>query len=158
MNLGRLIDSIKSSEGYVAQPYQDHLGYWTVGYGHLIEHEQLNEFVSAQHELIDSLGDLLTVLSNELLHKRWLNEDIAEAIQSAQMFCGDSWDEITDEQREVVSEMAFQLGRSRLFLFRRFQEALKSGQTELAIKEMLDSKWARQTPSRAARLAAHYTK
>ena len=157
MNLGRLIDSIKNHEGYVKEPYRDHLGFWTVGFGHLIENTDICDFINSQNRIIETLGDLSDALTDESLHLKWLNDDITEAVESAKLFAGEAWGSINDRQREVIAEMAYQMGRSRLFTFRRFQEAVKSGQREMAVSEMLSSKWARQTPSRAAYLAAKFS-
>lgn len=153
MNLARLIDSIKTHEGYKAVPYRDHLGFWTVGFGHLIENTDITDHLNRENAIIETLGDLLNSLADERRHREWLLFDIEEAIQSAKIFTGDCYPVLNDLQREVIAEMAFQMGRSRLFTFTRFQRALKNNQFEAAQAEMLDSKWARQTPNRARNLA-----
>lgn len=58
-----------------------------------------------------------------------------------------------DVQRALVS-MAYQLGVSGLLNFRKMLAALESGDRLQAAAEALDSRWARQTPSRANRVAA----
>lgn len=58
-----------------------------------------------------------------------------------------------DVQRALVS-MAYQLGVSGLLNFRKMLAALERGDRLQAAAEALDSRWARQTPSRANRVAA----
>ena len=49
--------------------------------------------------------------------------------------------------------MAFNLGFFGLMKFRMMRGAISSGDFELAAREMLDSKWARQEGGRAKELA-----
>ena len=53
----------------------------------------------------------------------------------------------------VMIEMAFQMGLAGLGKFTLFLSALRIGDYEEAARQMLDSKWAVQTPSRAEYLA-----
>jgi lysozyme len=50
--------------------------------------------------------------------------------------------------------MCFQMGKKGVVKFVKFHAALKRGDFNTAADEMLDSKWAKQTPDRAKRLAA----
>ena len=54
----------------------------------------------------------------------------------------------------ALALMAFQLGAPRLLRFRKMFAALARRGWDGAAKEALDSKWARETPHRAARVAA----
>ena len=38
-------DIIKEEGGLILKPYQDHLGYWTIGAGHLILDEEKEELM-----------------------------------------------------------------------------------------------------------------
>ncbi len=132
MNLEHLKNRLRANEGYSKDPYKDHLGNWTIGYGHLIEW-----------------------ITDRDLHESWLDSDIASAIKIAHTFAGESWDSLTDTRREVLVEMGFQLG-SRLLKFVNFRGAVREGDHARAVTEMLDSKWAEQTPNRAKMLAKLY--
>jgi lysozyme len=54
---------------------------------------------------------------------------------------------------DVLTEMAFQMGWTGLHKFVKMFEAINNNDLELASREMLDSKWAKQTPGRANGLA-----
>ena len=40
MSLKKLKDRIKKNEGYCDKPYRDQLGFYTIGYGHLITEKE----------------------------------------------------------------------------------------------------------------------
>jgi lysozyme len=48
--------------------------------------------------------------------------------------------------------MMFNLGMSRLGMFKRFLAAIENRDWQKAADEMADSKWARQVPNRSGRL------
>lgn len=59
-----------------------------------------------------------------------------------------------DENRKIVlSNMIYQLGFDGVKKFKNMWKAIKNMDYETASKEMLDSRWYKQTPSRAKRLA-----
>jgi lysozyme len=148
MNQERLLVSVKRHEGYRATPYKDSLGYWTVGYGHLIHNMQLSALVNYR-----SLGDLLNWISDPATHESWLRSDILEAESDARRWIGDAWDKLSDVRKEIITEMAFQLGADRLAGFAKLRSAILDRNWAIAKAEMLDSRWAQQTPSRANELA-----
>ena len=57
------------------------------------------------------------------------------------------------EVRSVLLNMAYQLGLTGLLKFKRTLRYLEIKQYDSAAKEMLDSRWANQTPERATRLS-----
>lgn len=56
--------------------------------------------------------------------------------------------------QDVLTNMAFQMGTRGLLQFKGTLRALEAEDYETAADEMLDSRWAVQTPSRANKLAA----
>lgn len=148
-----LIDEIKVHEGYRSEPYQDHLGYWTVGWGTLIDFKELASF-----EGIKTFGELMTHLCDKSNHKKWLHEGFVRAQRDAQDFIADNvvWQSLTEQQREVLVEMAYQLGLTNLKKFRNFHAAILDGDDGRARVEMLDSLWHKQTPNRAKALAEKF--
>lgn len=56
-------------------------------------------------------------------------------------------------RQNVLINMCFQMGKPRLDGFKKMRAALGEGDYEEAATEMLDSRWARQTPERAEELA-----
>lgn len=144
MKRSRLLESIKANEGYCQHPYLDHLGNWTVGWGHNLEHESI-------HADAETVGQMLRHISQKWLHLRWLNDDADNATRLAVRWYGNEFHKMTDLRREIVVEMFFQMGDGARFPA--MKAALERGDTDLAAAEMLDSKWATQTPERATRLA-----
>ena len=147
MNEIRLLNSIRDHEGYRSEPYRDHLGFWTVGYGHLIENTELRQFIKQR-----TIGNLLTYLIDPDHHEQWLIADVTQAIQDAEQWLGATFATLTDARQEVVVEMAFQMGASRLAGFKKFRGAIVAAAWGEAVAEMEDSKWARQTSGRASAL------
>ena len=128
MDIDRLKNRIKHHEGYSKDPYKDHLGYWTVGWGHNIH--------------------WITEMPQ---HEQWLKQDVREAIDNAQIWLP-SIGELSDTRQEVIAEMFFQMGASRMEGFKRLRAALQDKDFERAAYEMNDSRWANQTPVRAQEL------
>lgn len=147
MNEQRLLESIRLHEGYRTDPYRDHLGNFTIGYGHLLEDEPLRQFIS-----LGSIGALLRKLTKRETHDAWLLEDVQNAIQDAERWLGFMFTDLSEARQEVVVEMAFQLGYTRLSGFLKFRAAIADEDWQKAAHEMADSLWARQTPRRALTL------
>ena len=64
------------------------------------------------------------------------------------------WRGLGSARAAVLLDMAFNLGLSGLLGFRRMLAAARRGSFDEAADEMLDSRWAGQTGSRARELAA----
>ena len=62
-------------------------------------------------------------------------------------------DALTPARRDVLVNMAFNLGVPRMATFKRMWAAIEAGDYHRASMEMLDSKWARQVGQRAQELA-----
>ena len=60
---------------------------------------------------------------------------------------------LNEARQAALVSMAFQMGLSGLLSFKRTLATMASGDWEKASREMLNSKWARQTPERAQRTA-----
>ena len=138
MDMDRLLQSVKKHEGYRNKVYLDSLGKRTVGYGHLC--------------VEDHWEDNREYTVPEL--ERVLEADLNNAIQGAEELCGDC-PVLDDQAREIIVEMVFQLGKTGVSKFRNMWKALKVPDYPTAAKEMLDSRWAKQTPSRAKEMSDH---
>lgn len=64
------------------------------------------------------------------------------------------WRQLDDVRQGALAEMAYQMGMAGLLGFRLMLQALKDGRYAAAEAQALNSKWARQTPARAADVAA----
>lgn len=121
-------------EGKVKHAYQDHLGYWTIGVGRLIDKRKG--------------GGLSDEEINYLL-----NNDIEKKI--AEVRAALPWfDNLTSNRKAVLVAMAFQMGTKGLLGFKNTLKMIEAGDYEKAAKGMLNSKWAKSdSPERAKRTA-----
>jgi lysozyme len=120
-------------EGSVPHAYQDHLGYWTIGVGRLIDKRKGGG-------LSDDEIDYL--LENDV---RRVCADVLEALP---------WViRLNDARQAVVYAMAFQMGLKGLLGFRSTLDSMRDEGYANAAEGMRQSKWAKQTPARATRMA-----
>lgn len=145
IDLPALKESIRKHEGYRETPYRDSLKLWTVGTGKLIDDMRIPETCR-------TIGDVMDWICNPIRHANWLADDVAQAVKDAEQFIGSAWNTLTDAQQRVVSEMAYQLGASRLAGFVKFRLALVHNNIAEAKREGRNSAWAKQTPQRANEL------
>ena len=140
MDMNRLMKSVKAHEGFRNSVYKDTLGKRTVGYGHLC--------------VEDHWEDNREYTVPEL--ERVLEADLNNAIQGAEELCSDC-PVLEDQAREIITEMVFQLGKTGVSKFRNMWKALKQTPPSysVAATEMLDSRWAKQTPNRAKEMSDH---
>ena len=138
--MDRLLKSVKEHEGYRNKVYLDSLGKRTVGVGHLC----VEDFWEDNKEYEEKF--LLTILEH----------DLKSAIKSAEELCSDCPD-LDDLAKELIVEMVFQLGKTGVSKFRNMWKALQHDPPnyERASLEMLDSRWASQTPNRAKKMSDH---
>ena len=125
-----LIENIKESEGFVEHVYNDSLGIPTIGYGFAIKDLILDEDLASEI-LVRKVRDLVARVDRKF----------------------DWFVTAPDIIKEVVVEMCFQLGLMGFSKFRLTISYLEKENYLEASKEMLDSKWAKQTPNRANKLS-----
>ena len=139
MNIDKLINELIMDEGYKYEIYLDHLGYPTMGVGHLItekdeEHGKPVGTPIAEDRIKECLENDIKIVCDELdMKEPW-------------------WRNLNDNRQRVVANMCFNLGYPRLSKFKRFIAAMHTSQWETAAVEMMDSKWATQVGDRAKRL------
>jgi len=139
MNKEKLIEELIIDEGCIDKVYADHLGFLTLGVGHLI--------LDTDKEFKLDIG---TPVSEERINE-CLHNDI-------DIVCDELdrnmpwWNELDETRQRVLANMCFNLGCPRLKNFKKFLVALEGGDFESAGEEMMDSKWATQVGDRAVRL------
>lgn len=132
----RLVSDLQRDEGFRRHAYQDSEGYWTIGYGRLIDKRLNAGITTAEAQLL-------------------LEADICKAaagLDNALPW----WRHLPPDSQRGLNNMAFNLGLPRLLKFKRMLAALKAGDGQTAAKECLDSQYARQVGARAERIAALY--
>jgi len=137
MEMSRLLQSVKKHEGYRNKVYLDTLGKRTVGVGHLC----VEDFWEDNKEYEEKF--LMTILEH----------DLQTAIKGAERLLKDC-PVLDDLAKEIIVEMVFQLGETGVSKFKNMLKALKVPDYQTAAIEMLDSKWAKQTPERAAGMSS----
>lgn len=141
MRLHRLLKSIELHEGFRSQPYDDATG----------------EELVARGKVTIGFGRNLTDRPLTRREARvLLGSDLVSAVNAAQSFAAPVWEELTNSQREVLVEMAYNLGRVGLFTFREMRSAVRRHDAREVANQMLDSRWAEQVGQRARRLAHAY--
>ena len=122
-------------EGKKRTVYSDHLGFATIGVGRLVDSRKPGAGLRDV--------EIAFMLQNDI------NERISLLAHAYPWFMG------LDEARQgVLVNMSFQLGMDGLAGFVNTLELIRTGAYDKAAAAMLKSKWATQTPERAARMAA----
>lgn len=129
----RIAADLKQDEGWRASAYQDTEGYLTIGYGFLID-------AAKGGELPLSIGEM------------WLTLLVDQTYQATRRVIP-GFDEQPENVQRALCNMAYQLGISGLMGFKKTISLIRQGRYYEAADEAMDSKWAKQTPNRAERVA-----
>lgn len=124
---------LRFEEGVRKSAYQDHLGYWTVGVGRLIDARK---------------GGGLSDDEIDYLLKNDVARIVGQLRGKLPWFSG-----LNDARQGVLINMAFQMGVDGLLQFKQTLAAVQAEHFAHAGTLMLQSKWAQQTPNRARRMA-----
>ncbi len=133
MDKKQFTKELRRDEGVVPFAYQDHLGYWTIGVGRLIDKRKGGGLSDAE---IDFL------LSNDIDR---FEKQVIDALPW--------YSRLDDVRQRVLVNMAFNLGIAGLLGFKNTLAMIERGDYAGAAKGMLNSKWATQVGERARRLA-----
>ncbi len=138
MTINSIEALLRREEGEKLSAYQDHLGYWTIGVGILIDARKSGGITKEESTYL---------LQNRL---RIMRQAIVEALP---------WSTKLDEVRfAVLQSMAFQMGVPGLLKFKNTLKLIEAGDYNTAANGMLNSLWAKQTPARAKRLSQQMAK
>ena len=131
MNRTRLRNTLIRHEGLKLLPYKCTAGKLTLGVGRNIEDRGISKETAMQ-----MLDEDIELCLNELMERLNYFETLPTEVQ------------------ETLVNLCFNMGISRLMKFQLMLGAIQAGQYELAAKELLDSRYARQVGKRAEELAA----
>ena len=131
MNITRLRNTLIRHEGLKLLPYKCTAGKLTLGVGRNIEDRGISKETAMQ-----MLDEDIELCLNELIERLNYFETLPTEVQ------------------ETLVNLCFNMGISRLMKFQLMLGAMEAGQYELAAKELLDSRYARQVGKRAEELAA----
>ena len=137
MNYDKLLESVKKHEGFRDTVYLDTLSKRTVGYGHLCVEEHWEDGKKYDQEYLEDI----------------LEKDLQSAIDQTHDMCQEL--KISDDAKTIICEMIFQLGGRGVSKFRKMWAALRENPPNYheASVQMLDSRWAKQTPARATEMS-----
>ena len=124
--------ALKRSEGFRGDPYNDHLGFPTIGYGAKLPLSR------AESEVVMLMRAGVKV----------------ERLDDALATRGIDYGALPVPARRTLVRMSYQLGVGGVMKFKRMVAAVKDGRWRTAYAEALDSKWGkRDTAKRARRVA-----
>ena len=125
-----LLKRIKHHEGFRSKVYKCTEGFDTIGYGFAIKDLEMDEDI-AEEILLRKVENLISRVRKKF---SWL-DSVPPAVQG------------------VIVEMSYQMGVSGVSKFKKALHAMQMFQWKLAADELLDSRWAKQTPNRAKELS-----
>ena len=139
MNIDQLKKELTEDEGCVYKVYLDHLGKKTFGIGHLVtpndpEHP-LRVGIPVSKERVDEC----------------FKKDIKTTIADCHILYED-FPLYPEEVQLIIANMMFNLGRTRLSLFKNMRKCVKEFNWIGAADAMVDSRWYTQVTNRAERL------
>jgi len=139
LNRESVYEQLKIDEGVVYEVYHDHLGLPTFGVGHLV--------LESDPEYGKPLG---TPVDEDRV-KDCFEKDLDTAISECKILYT-QFEDWPGEVQEILVNMMFNMGRTRLSGFKNFKKALEAQDWKKAGIEGRDSKWYRQVTNRAERL------
>jgi lysozyme len=127
-----IVEDLEADEGFRGSVYQDSLGYWTLGFGFLVDARKG--------------GEIPRPIAVAWLH--YLVRQKAAELDASLPW----WKTQPDDVKRALLNMAYQLGVPGLLKFKATLALLKAGDRASAADQALMSLWARQTPARAKRV------
>jgi lysozyme len=121
---------LKIDEGVRVKPYVDTVGKQTIG-----------------------VGRNLTDIGLRADEVEYLLENDVNVAEATAKVLFPSFDQLSDNRKAVLVNMAFNMGQVRLAGFAKLRERVAAEDFDGASREMLNSGWASQVGNRAVRLA-----
>ena len=128
--MNNLLERIKEHEGFRDKVYKCTEGFDTIGYGFAVKDLVLDKDI-AEEILLRKVESLISRVRKKF---NWL-DTVPQAVQG------------------VLVEMSYQMGLSGVSKFKKALHAMQMLQWNVAADELLDSRWAKQTPNRAQELS-----
>ena len=139
MNIDQLRKELERDEGVKYEVYHDHLGYPTLGIGHLITDDD--------PECGASVG---TKVDSDRV-KEAFETDVETVLSDCERLYV-QFEHLPEEVKLIVANMMFNMGYTRLSKFKGMKRGVDARDWESAADEMVDSKWYKQVSRRADRL------
>jgi lysozyme len=139
MNKDKLHSDVAAAEGLRLYAYKDSLGFWTGGYGHLLDQTKNWHGVMFTQDQCDLwlAGDLVIATSEAAELLEWASLD-------------------TDARQNAVVELVFNMGEDHWRKFVHTRMFITQKKWALAHDGLLDSLWAKEVgPHRSGRIAMY---
>ena len=140
-------ERIARHEGFRSHVYQDAKGFLSIGYGTTVGRVGFMPGDSPRALMFRDEG--VGITQSQARGMVWERVTIIRG----QLSNESGWWDHSKIRRDVLVEMAYQLGVKGCLNFQLMWAALDVSKYETAAAEMLDSRWAKQTPERAEELA-----
>lgn len=130
---------IKLDEGWRNRQYYCSEGYVTIGWGRKVSNQKhaplTNEIADKEKETI------------------FVREQVRSISYQLMTRFSVAWNNCNQNQQAVLIAMCYQMGIAGVSAFKKMFMAIERKDFEMASREMLNSKWAKQTANRANRYA-----
>ncbi len=128
--MDKLLEDIKKHEGFRSRSYFCTAKVLTIGYGFAVKDLELDQDI-ADIILERKLAKLMNHVDDKFKWMKYMPEPV----------------------QDVIYNMCYQLGVNGFSKFKKAIAHLEAKRWDKASAEMLDSKWAKQTPNRAIELS-----
>ncbi|WP_284161673.1 glycoside hydrolase family protein [Burkholderia pseudomallei] len=148
----KVAKTLELDEGLDTKIYPDHLGYPTVGIGHLLTMKK--DFALAEQILDKQVGRKTGgKITKEEAYKLF-ESDMAKALTDINNndVLRKVYNLLDDNRKVALINMVFQMGPTRLAGFRKALTAMSQSDWATTEKELIDSSWYNQTKNRAKRI------
>jgi len=148
VDIKKVYEEIAADEGKILHVYLCSENHKTTGIGHkLLDSDP--EIDLTVHGAYDEVPED-ECISEERCYELF-EQDVQIAIDGCRNIY-DNWEELPQEAQHILVNMCFQLGQGGLSKFKNMNHAVSQESWGIMAMDMMDSRWAQQTPERAARL------
>ena len=147
-------DQVKKDEGSRDKGYLDSEGILTIGVGFNLKRDDAEEQLIMAGVKPADVASVMKVGGKSLTPEQ-IDTLLQTSFQKAEKDMRDLYptsDAMPQDVKDVLINMSFQMGKQGLRDFSKMNKAIGKGDWKEAKKEMGDSLWAKQTPSRSKRL------
>ncbi len=148
VDVTKVYEEIAADEGKILHCYMCSENHKTVGIGHKVlpNDPEANLPVHGAYDDVPEEEGITEDRCYELFQ-----HDVQLAIAGCKGIYS-NWEEIPQEMRHILVNMCFQLGQTGLSRFKNMNAGVAQEAWGIVSMEMMDSRWAQQTPERAERL------
>ena len=148
VNIPQVYEEIAADEGKILHCYMCSENHKTVGIGHKVlpNDPESNLPIHGAYEDISEEEGITEDRCYELFE-----QDVQIAIDGCSKIY-DYWEDLPQEMLHILVNMCFQLGQGGLSKFKNMNSGVEKEMWGMVSLDMMDSRWAQQTPERARRL------